>query len=86
MADTGGGVPGVVTPPLRAKHEYYYITCTVYEYHIVPHVSYCQQFARDATINVNFGIFPSDGSRGGGGGGSRVSGPPSNLDMNIISI
>ena len=28
------------------------------------HVSFCQQFARDETINVNFGIFPS----GGGGG------------------
>ena len=79
VADTGGGGSGgrnPPPPPLRAKHEYYYITCTVYEYHIVPHVSYCQQFARDETINVNFGIFPQWRIQGGGGGGPGCMDPP----------
>ena len=73
VADTGGGggVPGVVTPPSGPSMNII-ISRALFMNIILYHVSFCQQFARDETINVNFGIFPSGGSRGGG---SRVSGP-----------
>ena len=85
VADTGGGVPGVVTPPLRAKHEIIisralfmniilYPTCLI--------VSSSRAMKRSTSILAYFPV----ADPGGEGGVQGVWTTPSNLNMNIIRI